>query len=482
MAVLAGLAVLVAAGLAWSRLSQHADRSGGVPPADAVPRRPGPSQPAPGTVALHYTVAAGDTLGAIAERFGVDVATLVAGNQLADPDNLVVGQQLVIHAAPAGEGPATRLVPDTELVNGPAYRGFDPAGEVARWGGQLAVHSELVNGRLMTGPEILAEVSRDFSVGPRVLLAILEARGGWVTGGVADPGALAYPAGLADPARSGLWRQLNWLADRLNGGYYDWKTRDSRLMTLADGRQLAGHPSLNPGSFAVQRALAAQVSAAELPAVLADFRTAYRALFLKPGAEAAETEPAAAGPVSAASAFPPLQLPFARGETWWLTGGPHGGWADGSAWSAMDLVPEEPGRGCFTSTRWARAAADGVVVGGGDGQLWLDLDGDGDARTGPVLFYMHLAAEGRAPPGQRVRAGDPLGRPSCEGGASNATHLHLARLLDGEWLPAAGAAPLTLGGWRASGGPAPYEGALSRNGTTRGACECREPGTNDITW
>ena len=42
------------------------------------------------------------------------------------------------------------------------------------------------------------------------------------------------------------------------------------------------------------------------------------------------------------------------------------------------------------------------MLGGGPGQVWLDLDGDGEARTGPVLLYLHLAAEGRAAPGTRV--------------------------------------------------------------------------------
>jgi hypothetical protein len=133
------------------------------------------------------------------------------------------------------------------------------------------------------------------------------------------------------------------------------------------------------------------------------------------------------------------------------------------------------------SDRWATAVADGVVVPGGDGQLWLDLDGDAVRETGPVVLYLHVASEGRAEPGTRVRAGDRVGRPSCEGGFSNATHIHLARLFDGEWLAAAGPVPFELGVWTAFGSPSVYDGGLEGpRRSRREACECRLEGHNDL--
>jgi LysM repeat protein len=50
---------------------------------------------------IAYQVKPGDTLTAIAKQFGVPAASIVALNQLADPDHLVAGQTLVIPQVPA---------------------------------------------------------------------------------------------------------------------------------------------------------------------------------------------------------------------------------------------------------------------------------------------------------------------------------------------------------------------------------------------
>lgn len=444
--------------------------------AAADPGAPAGGSAAP-TVALRtsYTVQAGDTLGGIAARLGTTVEALMRFNDLADPDAIFEGQELQLQMVPDHEGPQARVLPDSELVRGPAYLDFDTRAFLTAQGGRLAQTQEIVDGVAMDGPAIVDRVAREFSVGPRALLAFVEARSGQVGGLGADPALVDYPAGLADPARAGLWRQLNWLADRLNGGYYDLKTRDNRILLLRDGVVLAGHQDLNPGSFAVQRALAFQSTEPELAERLAAFDSAYRRLFGDPWARALP-------PVDpAAIRFPALGLPWADGERWWMTGGPHGGWGEGSAWAALDFVPDGEERGCFVAPDWATAVADGVLVAGVEGEIWLDLDGDGRRETGPAIQYLHLAAEERLAPGTRVKAGDPIGHPSCEGGFSEATHLHIARSFDGEWLAAAGAAPMILGGWQATGAAAAYDGGLHHaDGRSREACECRLEEHNDV--
>jgi len=48
---------------------------------------------------------------------------------------------------------------------------------------------------------------------------------------------------------------------------------------------------------------------------------------------------------------------------------------------------------------------------------------------------LHIATDGRIAPGLTVGTGDPIGFASCEGGVSNATHMHIARRYNGEWIP-----------------------------------------------
>jgi hypothetical protein len=111
----------------------------------------------------------------------------------------------------------------------------------------------------------------------------------------------------------------------------------------------------------------------------------------------------------------------------------------------------------------ARSGADGVV---------LDLDGDGDERTGWDVFYLHLAATGRVALGKELRAGDYMGYPSSEGGEATGTHIHIARKFNGEWIPASGPVGFNLEGWVVNAASAPYLGTMTRNGVTVIACAC----------
>lgn len=70
----------------------------------------------PGAV-LHYQVSNGETLSAIAHKFGVNSRELARMNELADPDHLREGQQLSI---PAGQGggslQVSRALPLSQLI------------------------------------------------------------------------------------------------------------------------------------------------------------------------------------------------------------------------------------------------------------------------------------------------------------------------------------------------------------------------------
>ena len=66
----------------------------------------------------------------------------------------------------------------------------------------------------------------------------------------------------------------------------------------------------------------------------------------------------------------------------------------------------------------------------------------------------------RVQAGRYLYSGDRIGHPSCEGGISNASHLHLVRKYNGEWLPADRNLPFELGGWVSSGDGSEYDGFL----------------------
>jgi hypothetical protein len=78
------------------------------------------------------------------------------------------------------------------------------------------------------------------------------------------------------------------------------------------------------------------------------------------------------------------------------------------------------------------------------------------------LIYLHIAKKGRIPAGTWVEAGDYIGHPSCEGGFSTGTHIHMARKYNGEWIVADGPLPFVLSGWRVRAGEKPYQGSLIR--------------------
>jgi hypothetical protein len=169
---------------------------------------------------------------------------------------------------------------------------------------------------------------------------------------------------------------------------------------------------------------------------------------------------------------PELSLPFEPGLTWAYTGGPHTAYGTAEPFAALDFAPGAMSGGCTPSQEWVTAVASGVVVRSETGTVILDLDGDGDERTGWTIFYFHIGTEGRAPLGKALQAGDPIGYPSCEGGRTTGTHVHIARKYNGEWILADGVLAFNLEGWIAHNGGQPYQGSLTRAGRTVTACVC----------
>ncbi len=434
-------------------------RSPGAPIVTPTPDNPHPL-PATRTEPESYQVQAGDTLGLIATRYGVSLEQLVEANELANPNVLEVGQNLIVPApVPQNPGPGFKLIPDSELVNGP-YSTLFNVEDFVKQGGFLATYKEEFGDTSLSGAQIVERVAQDYSVNPRLLLAVLEQQSGWVTGMDPSKQEKDYPIGWLDPDRKGLYRQLNWAANALNRGFYLWRAGGIGSWLLSDGNIVPINPTINAGTAGVQQmyALLYDRNAWEKAVSREGLFASYEALFGYPFDYAFE-------PLNPRDLNQPLmQLPFEPGVTWSFTGGPHGGWGDGSGWAALDFGPPGEALGCIPSDAWVVAVADGTILGAGDGAVVQDLDGDGIEQTGWVVLYMHVDTLDRVQPGAVLKAGDRIGHPSCEGGVSSGTHLHLARRYNGEWIPADGEIPFILDGWISSGLGKEYDGLLTSGG------------------
>jgi LasA protease len=417
-----------------------------------------------------YVVQPGDTLGIIAQRYGVSLEELVGSNSLINPNLLEVGQQLTIPVpTPQGLGPSFKIIPDSELVYGPASVGFDIQAFIKKQPGLLAKYQEELDENTLTGFQIVERVSKEYSVNPRLLLAVLEYQSQWLSRRDQKEGKLDFPMGVRDAWRKGLYRQLSWAANNLNRGYYLWRANAAATWLLGDGSVVPVSATINAGTAGVQHMFAALYGRADWQQVVGEtgLLATYTSLFGYPFDLAIEPL------LPPGLRQPTLQLPFEPEKAWAFTGGPHGGWGDGSAWAALDFAPPADVLGCIQSNEWVVAVADGPILRAADGAVIQDLDGDGYEQTGWVVLYMHVETRDRVNVGAYVMAGERIGHPSCEGGQSTGTHVHLARRYNGEWIPADQTLPFILDGWVSRGDGNVYDGFLERDGHTIEAWEGR---------
>lgn len=428
---------------------------------------------------VYHTVTAGQTLGYISMLYNTPIEELVKMNELDGPEAIIqVDQELRVPVQTSEIAPDTPLLPDSEVVYGPSYVGFDLTKYVEEQGGYLASYQERVDGELLTGAEIVEKVSVQFSVGPRLLLAILEYYGEWVTNPSPTADQLQNPMGPRNPRGPNLYHSLAFTANRINAGYYGYKRDGFWIFRLPDGSKAISGQGLNAGTVGVQNIMAIHSNwddwqrQMQGEGMLATYETLFGDPFERD-----------AGPVVPIDLTqPPMSLPWKSGQGFYYTSGPHGGYVDGSAWAAIDFGPPDVLAACFYSNEPSTAVADGVIVSAHQGEVYLDTDGDGNIQTGWVLLYLHVALDIDTPvqAGQRVKEGDVIGYASCEGGLSNSSHLHLARRYNGEWMAAGGPVPMDLGGWVVQPNLVPYQGNIANGDELRESCECWEPDLNLI--
>ncbi len=413
-----------------------------------------------------YNAQSGDSVETLAIRFSVLPEEITSPDELSPTGPIKPGQLLVIPRRLSNTTSPVKLIPDSDFVHSPSAALFDTEAFVSAAGGYLSTYREyLAETGWTTGANIITRIALENSVNPRVLLTLLQYRAGWVYGEPATANQEKYPLGLIDPNRDGLYEQLNWAIGHLSVGYYGWREGLLTDVKFTDGVHARLAPELNAGTVGIMYYFAQVSNSSEwLNATHPDtgFAALHAGMFGNPWDRAAIFEPL----YPSAIEQPEMILPFRLNATWSYSGGPHGAWGRLGARAAIDFAPSAMEPGCVPSTEWVTAAAPGIIVRSSKGVVVLDLDGDGNESTGWVLVYLHIATQDKLETGEWVTTGQFLGYPSCEGGFSTGTHIHIARKYNGEWISAGGPVPFQLGGWTVSAGVAPYEGTLTRDDTT----------------
>ena len=439
----------------------------GTPGGDAeeILATPMPERPKyqPGEL-VDYIAQTGDTLPVLAIHFNTTVDEILDANSFipADATTLPPGMPMQIPIYyQSFWGTPFKILPDSLFVSGPAQIDFDTQALVDQHPGWLREYRDYVGGASRSGAGIVDYVAQNFSISPRLLLALLE----YQTGALSQSSMPAeidefYPLGQEQRKYRGLYLQLIWAANTLNNGYYAWRTGNLTTIQIPGGTIEHPDPWQTAASVAFQYYFSVGFSGNDYHVDIGPEGIAqvYRDLFGDPWVEVQTHIPGSLQQ-------PEMYLPFEGGKTWAYTGGPHTGWGTGEPWSAIDFAPSGV-RGCSSTNEWATAIISGVVTRSESGIVEIDGDGDGDPRTGWTVFYLHIATHQRIPLGTELEALDNIGHPSCEGGTSTGTHIHIARKYNGEWIPAEGPLGFDLEGWRVHNGDEPYQGTMTRYSST----------------
>lgn len=410
---------------------------------------------------VDYIAQPGDNLPALASHFNTTVDGIRKANPVIPQDATTMPpgfpMKIPIYYK-AFWGSPYKILPDSLFVNGPAQVGFNTDEFIRQHPGWLKDYRQAQLDGMKSAGEVIDIVARNFSISPRLLLTLLE----YQSSALSSPEMprTEYFLNYRNAGYSGLYLQMVWAANSLNNSYYSWRRGDLTEWMLLDGRMNVPDPWQNAATVALQHYFSRMASGKNYEIVIGPRGVAavYADLFGDPWLS---EQPHIPGSLEQ----PEFLLPFGPGQDWNYTGGPHTGWGKGEPFAAIDFAPTGVSD-CNASDSWVLAMADGVVVRSDVDGLTLDLDGDGHDQTGWAIFYLHLDIAYRPALGEKVSAGQRLGHPSCEGGESTGTHVHIARKYNGEWMLADGPVPFTMAGWVVQRGNSVYEGFMTRYSKT----------------
>lgn len=442
-----------------------------IPPTPIPAPTSGRPEYSPGEL-VDYIAQSGDTIPALAKRFNTTEDQIMEANPIIPREATTMPpglpMKIPIYYLPLW-GTAYQSIPDSAFVNGPSQIGFSTSAFVESTQGWLKNYRVYAGDKNRTGAEAVDYVATNYSISPRLLLALLEYQTGALTQPEMPSGK--YILGFRRSFYDTPYLQMVIAANTLNNGYYTWRSGTLLELELLDETIMRFDPWQNAGSVALQYYFSRLYAGDKYYGAIGPEGVArvYRDLFGDPWADPTPVLPGSLQQ-------PDMRLPFRSGQVWAYTGGPHSGWGSGDPFAAVDFAPGADESGCATAApdAYALAVADGLIVRSDVDGTILDLDKDGDERTGWTVYYLHLATNARITVGREVKAGDPVGYPSCEGGRVTGTHVHIARKYNGEWILADGPLAFNMEGWVAHSTAQAYKGTLTRGALTIIACECSD--------
>jgi hypothetical protein len=214
-------------------------------------------------------------------------------------------------------------------------------------------------------------VAVNYSISPRVLLAMLEYQAGALT--QPEPPASKYLLGFRRTFYESPYLQLVIAANTLNNGYYGWRIGSLTEFELTDHSITRPDPWQNAGSVAIQYYFSRLQNGDDFLASIGPGGLAriYATLFGDPWLDSPIVIPGSLQQ-------PELRFPFRAGHVWAYTSGPHTGWGTGEPFAALDFAPASEVTGCYTVERdlYATAMADGLIVRADVDGVVIDLDKD----------------------------------------------------------------------------------------------------------
>lgn len=413
----------------------------------------------PGTL-VDYVAQSGDSLEHLAWRFGTSRREILLHNPGIPEDvtTLPPGypMQMPIYYKPFW-GTSYQIIPDAVFVNGPDAIDFDIKAFLSSTPGWFKRYRGPVGEKSMSAAEMIDYYATNYSLNPKLLLALVEFQTGALSQSNRDVDREDAFLGFHN-AHRGVNLQISFVSNLLNDLFYSYANKEISQIQHRDGQIENFDPWQNAATVALHLYFNRVFEGEDYKRAIGPdgFAKTFVGMFGDPWAGNLTV-------ISGSLTQPELRLPFQKNTVWSYTGGPHSAWGNGKPWAAIDFAPPLTTQGCVKTEQFALAVADGVVARTDVGTVMLDLDGDGDERTGWVILYLHIAEEGRVKEGDVLKQGDRVGHPSCEGGKSTGTHVHLARKYNGQWIPAASEVlPFNLSGWIPVESHIAYQGLLKK--------------------